>query len=168
MSEAVRVAMEKTSAKDTLLIVTADHSHVFTIAGYPTRGNPILGLVKGNGTDGQPVITNSTDTNGLPYTTVGYANGLGYANLATGGDERYGYAAASGRFDLNYVDTQSAGFHQEALVPLGSETHAGEDVAIFASGPGSHLIQGTVEQNHIFHVMNHAINLVEKAEAAQP
>ncbi|MGS0690951.1 alkaline phosphatase [Shewanella sp. 0m-4] len=167
LSEAVRVAMEKTSTKDTLLMVTADHSHVFTIAGYPTRGNPILGLVKSNGSDGLPVVTNATDSNGLPYTTVGYANGLGYANLASGGDERYGYAAAPGRFDLNYVDTQSAGFHQEALVPLGSETHAGEDVAIFASGPGAHLIQGTVEQNHLFHVMNHAGNLVEKAEAAQ-
>ncbi|ABV86471.1 alkaline phosphatase [Shewanella pealeana] len=167
LSEAVRVAMEKTSEKDTLLMVTADHSHVFTIAGYPTRGNPILGLVKGNGADGQPAVTNATDANGLPYTTVGYANGLGYANLETGGDERYGYAAAPGRFDLNYVDTQSAGFHQEALVPLGSETHAGEDVGIFASGPGAHLVQGTVEQNHLFHVMNHAGSLVEKAEAAQ-
>lgn len=167
LSEAVRVAMEKTSSKDTLLMVTADHSHVFTIAGYPTRGNPILGLVKGNGSDGQPAVTNATDANGLPYTTVGYTNGRGYANLETGGDERYGYAEAPGRFDLNYVDTQSAGFHQEALVPLSSETHAGEDVGIFASGPGAHLIQGTVEQNHLFHVMNHAGNLVSKAEAAQ-
>ncbi|MFT5704758.1 MAG: alkaline phosphatase [Shewanella sp.] len=167
LSEAVRVAMEKTSSKDTLLMVTADHSHVFTIAGYPTRGNPILGLVKGNDSSGLAGVTNSTDSNGLPYTTVGYTNGLGYANLSTGGDERYDYPIEAGRVDLNYVDTQSAGFHQEALIPLSSETHAGEDVAIFASGPGAHLIQGTVEQNHIFHVINHAANLVVKAEAAQ-
>lgn len=167
LSEAVRVAMEKTSSKDTLLVVTADHSHVFTIAGYPTRGNPILGLVKGNDASGLPSVTNSTDSNGLPYTTVSYTNGRGYANLSTGGDERYGYPIEAGRVDLNYVDTQSAGFHQEALIPLSSETHAGEDVGIFASGPGSHLVQGTVEQNHIFHVINHAANLVVKAEAAQ-
>ncbi|MFV7771899.1 alkaline phosphatase [Shewanella marisflavi] len=166
LSEAVRVAMEKTSAKDTLLMVTADHSHVFTIAGYPTRGNPILGLVKSNDANGQPSVTNSTDANGLPYTTVGYANGLGFGSLATGGDERYNYAAAPGRVDLNYVDTQNAGFHQEALVPLGSETHAGEDVAIFARGPGASLVEGTVEQNHIFHVMNFAGDLVNKAETA--
>ncbi|MFV7782901.1 alkaline phosphatase [Shewanella marisflavi] len=166
LSEAVRVAMEKTSAKDTLLMVTADHSHVFTIAGYPTRGNPILGLVKSNDANGQPSVTNSTDAKGLPYTTVGYANGLGFGSLATGGDERYNYAAAPGRVDLNYVDTQSAGFHQEALVPLGSETHAGEDVAIFARGPGASLVEGTVEQNHIFHVMNFAGDLVNKAETA--
>jgi len=167
LSEAVRVAMEKTSSKDTLLMVTADHSHVFTIAGYPTRGNPILGLVKGNDSAGVPVITNSTDSNGLPYTTVGYTNGRGFAELSTGGDERYGYPIQAGRVDLNYVDTLNAGFHQEALIPLESETHAGEDVGIFASGPGAHLIQGTVEQNHIFHVMDHAANLVVKAQAAQ-
>ncbi|WP_281212286.1 alkaline phosphatase [Shewanella insulae] len=166
LSEAVRVAMEKTSANDTLLMVTADHSHVFTIAGYPTRGNPILGLVKSNDSNGQPSVTNSTDANGMPYTTVGYANGLGFGSLETGGDERYGYAAEPGRVDLNYIDTQSAGFHQEALVPLGSETHAGEDVAIFARGPGASLVEGTVEQNHIFHVMNFAGDLVNKAEAA--
>lgn len=166
LSDAVRVAMEKTSEKDTLLMVTADHGHVFTIAGYPTRGNPILGLVKTNDANGIPVVTNSTDANGLPYTTVGYTNGMGYASLATGGDERYNFPVDAGRKDLNFVDTQSAGFHQEALVPLGVETHAGEDVAIFARGPNAALIQGTVEQNHIFHVMNRAADLVAKAEAA--
>ncbi|MDH1471803.1 alkaline phosphatase [Shewanella sp. GD03713] len=166
LSEAVRVAMEKTSANDTLLMVTADHSHVFTIAGYPTRGNPILGLVKSNDANGIAEVTNSTDANGLPYTTVGYANGMGYASLTTGGDERYNFPVDAGRKDLNFVDTQDVGFHQEALVPLSDETHAGEDVAIFARGPSSDLVQGTVEQNHIFHVMNRAADLVVKAEAA--
>jgi alkaline phosphatase len=38
-------------------------------------------------------------------------------------------------------------------VPLESETHAAEDVAIYARGPGAHAFQGVVEQNTIFHVM---------------
>ena len=43
MAEAVKVALEMTDDKETLVIVTADHSHTMTIAGYPSRGNPILG-----------------------------------------------------------------------------------------------------------------------------
>ena len=163
LSEAVRVAMKKTSSQDTLLVVTADHSHVFTMAGYPTRGNPILGLVKSNDSNGLPKVTYSTDSNGLPYTTLGYANGEGFDAPEIDDD----VPMIGGRVDLSDVDTLSVDYYQEALVPLKSETHGGEDVGIFAQGPGAHLIQGTVEQNYIFHVMNHAANLVVKAEAAQ-
>jgi alkaline phosphatase len=46
---------------------------------------------------------------------------------------------------------------QEALIPRSSETHGGEDVAIYARGPWAHLFQGTVEQNYIFHVMKQAL-----------
>ncbi|GBL47661.1 alkaline phosphatase [Sulfuriferula multivorans] len=57
------------------------------------------------------------------------------------------------------MDTTDQGFHQEALVPLSSETHAGEDVAIFARGPKAHLFHGVQEQNYIFHVMKDALDL---------
>jgi alkaline phosphatase len=51
------------------------------------------------------------------------------------------------------VDTANVDFLQEAAVPLASETHAAEDVGIYAQGPGAHAFQGVVEQNVIFHVM---------------
>ncbi|MAM50980.1 MAG: alkaline phosphatase, partial [Marinobacter sp.] len=35
LAEAVKVAADQTNPEDTLIIVTADHSHVFTMAGYP-------------------------------------------------------------------------------------------------------------------------------------
>ena len=47
MSDAVAMAMSLTDPSDTLIVVTADHSHVMAFAGYPERGNPILGEEKG-------------------------------------------------------------------------------------------------------------------------
>ena len=42
--KAVEVAATMTNESDTLLIVTADHSHVMTVSGYSDRGNDILGI----------------------------------------------------------------------------------------------------------------------------
>jgi alkaline phosphatase len=46
MDDAVAYAVQVTNPDDTLIIVTADHSHTLTIGGYPERGADILGLCK--------------------------------------------------------------------------------------------------------------------------
>ncbi|MDO6611544.1 alkaline phosphatase [Shewanella sp. 1_MG-2023] len=163
-SNAIAKAVEMTDMSDTLIIVTADHGHVFTIAGYPKRGNPILGTVVGIGSE-EP----STASDGMPYTTLGYTNGRGFKNLGTetDADAGYGEDITAGRFDLTDVDTASSGFHQESLVPTSSETHAGEDVGIYAYGPGAMLVNGTNEQSVIYHIMDFAADLTNKANAAQ-
>lgn len=38
-------------------------------------------------------------------------------------------------------------------MPLSSETHGGEDVAVFARGPQAHLMHDVQEQNLVAHVM---------------
>jgi alkaline phosphatase len=151
LSRAVEAALAMVDLEETLIIVTADHSHVFTFAGYPDRGNPILG-------------TAGNDILGNPYTTVGYYNGRGFNDSGdeTDADTRAGLSLP-GRNNLSGIDTTAPGFHQESLVALGSETHGGEDVGIYAIGPGAHLLSGTIEQNVIFHVMNHAGALVQQA-----
>ena len=160
LAKAVKVAVDNTNPEETLIVVTADHSHVFTIAGYPKRGNPILGKVVGVGE-----TTPSLAADDMPYTTLGYTNGGGFRNLGseTDADVGYNFAPVTGRVDLTNVDTTTPGFHQEALVPMSSETHAGEDVGVYAIGPGAHLVTGTNEQSFLFHVMDFAADLVKTA-----
>lgn len=146
LDNAVAVAKEMTSTDDTLIIVTADHSHTMTIAGYSRRGNPILGLSSMG-------MAPNKGSDGKPYTTLGYANGPG-AGCPAG-------ASVCARPDLSGTDVTTNDFLQQSLVPMGSETHAGEDVAIFADGPGANLVSGAMEQNEIFHVMARSLDLVE-------
>ncbi|MBL4639650.1 MAG: alkaline phosphatase, partial [Kordiimonadaceae bacterium] len=67
------------------------------------------------------------------------------------------------RKTLTQAEVLSPNFLQQAAYPTRSETHAGEDVALFAIGPWSHLVRGTIEQNTIFHIMDHALKLRKRA-----
>jgi alkaline phosphatase len=141
-ARAVQWAVEHTDPANTLILVTADHSHVFTIAGYPKRGNDILGLVvppAGQGEDGGDGMTPVNAADGKPYTTLGYANGPG----AVKGERPVPETGIAAR--------------QQSLVPTGAETHGGEDVALFATGPGAERVRGVMEQNLIYKVIRKAL-----------
>ena len=64
--KAIERALQLVSTDDTLVVVTADHSHAFTMNGYPERGNNIMG------------IAGSDEESSKPFTTLMYANGPGY------------------------------------------------------------------------------------------
>lgn len=160
LADAVAVADEMTSAKDTLILVTADHSHVMSFAGYPARGNAILGKVIGG--SGEAVSKDyARDALGLPYTTLSYANGPGYhgaTDQQPEGPKTFphlvsGAQPADGRANLNEVDTEHVDYLQESTLPLNSETHGGDDVGIWARGPGAEAVRGSLEQNVIFHIL---------------
>ena len=141
-ARAVQWAVEHTDPAETLIMVTADHSHVFTIAGYPQRGNDILGLVvapAGRGEDGGDGKSPVLAADGKPYTTLGYANGPG----AVKGERP--------------VPETGIGARQQSLVPTGAETHGGEDVALFATGPGAERARGVIEQNLIYSIIRKAL-----------
>ncbi len=146
LSNAVRTARSKVDLSETLIIVTADHSHTMTIVGYPTRGNNILGLVRSADGKGDPDTKFDLDKNKQPYTTLQYQNGPGAVQSLP-------------RPSLTEKEATDPDFKQQALVPLGSETHGGEDVAIFAIGPGANMVHGVMEENWIFQVMREALRI---------
>jgi alkaline phosphatase len=169
-SDAIATANTLTSEADTLILVTADHSHTLSFVGYPQRGNPILGKVIGKATeDATPGLVK--DLLGKPFTTLVYANGPGYtgeSSLQPAGTKNFphnpgGYfEPATGRPDLSDVDTEHPNFMQEAMVPGNSETHGGDDVGIWARGPGSQAVRGTLEQNTIFHLLTQPQPLIQQ------
>lgn len=177
---AINYAVQNTNPRDTLIIVTADHSHTITLSGYAQRGNPILGLVKQPGDAGKLSDKISEDKTKRPYTSLHYANGPGYPGRSTvkktfDGHEHEVevpegpkffphspekvYGVTGGRPRLTQEIVTDKNYLQEASTPLGGETHGGEDVPIFARGPQAHLFRGVREQNYIFQVMKHALTM---------
>ena len=127
-ADAVAAAVAMTDAAQTLILVTADHSHVLTIAGYPPRGNPILGF------------TGDEDDSGVPYTTLGYANGPGAERSAE-------------ELDPTHPDYRQRATHPLNLETRGGETHGGEDVAAYALGPDAEGVHGVMDQHELHGVM---------------
>lgn len=168
LANAVKVALERTNPSDTLIVVTADHSHTLSISGYPRRGNPILGLVVGSNGEGAAGSEPVKDQTGRPYTTLHYANGPGYTGKSDAqpeGAKRYPHRPTAvegvklGRPELTEAAVQDPAYLQEAPIALGSETHAGEDVPIYAGGPGAALFHGVQEQNFVYHALAAALGL---------
>ena len=73
-------------------------------------------------------------------------------------------APTLGRPDLSNVDTQASLYLQDATLPLASETHGGEDVPVYAGGPGAALFHGAREQNFIYHALAAALRIEPTSE----
>lgn len=86
----------------------------------------------------------------LPYTTLSYANGP------------RAYNNTNPRTLLHNEDVNEKDFQYPALVPLIYETHGADDVAVYATGPQSHLFTGSYEQNVIPHIIAYIAHLEEE------
>lgn len=115
---------------ETLIVVTADHSHTLNIAGHPPRGTNILGFA------------GTTETEKLvEYTVLSYGVGPG------------GYRPL---VNVTLKNTTDIFFRQQAAFPMKLAPHGGEDVAIYAKGTWAHLFSGVHDQTYIPYVMAYA------------
>jgi alkaline phosphatase len=175
LDRAIGAAARAVDLRDTLIIVSADHSHVFNIGGYPLRplgelpysisshtpgfeataGNGILDLVY----DVDPAtgaVAPSTDANGVPFAVLGYGNGPGYRHGVRNDPRTDSFP---GRLGATSSGPQDQAYLQESSVPMAAETHSGEEVGIYAVGPGAELVRGTVKNTHIYYVMAAALGI---------
>ena len=143
-SKAVAAARAMTDSADTLIIVTADHSHGLAINGG-SRGDDVLGLI--TGPTGAPRLA----PDGRPLPILTYATGPG------------GPKDGEGRPMLEGVDVSAADHVRQSGVWLPSAAHAGEDVPAYADGPSAHLVTGSMDQPYLFQVMRHALRLPVEA-----
>lgn len=143
LAEAVADAVAMTDARETLIIVTADHSHGLTISGGG-RETPILGVI--------PVGDGSAElaADGKAVPILAYATGPG------------GPEPGAERRDPREAPTSDFAVRAAAAVKLASAHHAGEEVAAYATGPGSGLIRGLIDQPRIFEVMRRALGLPDR------
>jgi len=149
MERAVQAVLEAVDMTETLVLVTADHSHTLSLGGYPGRGADITGVsVADSGW-----VFKAEDGQGLPV--LSYANGPGFHRLAIKGDQDDWRALQ--REQALKLGSQAAIDHvYPSAVPLERETHGGDDVGIWAAGPWSHLVHGVHQQSFIAHLISHA------------
>ena len=138
-AEAVQRVIDKVDLSETLVIVTTDHSHGIALSSGCALNSDIMGLCKDlNG-------LNKKDENGKPFTSIIFATGSS--------DVVYKERPA-----LTESQVKNKNYKQESLIPTKYEQHSAEDVAVYAIGPWSHLLAGTIEQNYISLVMQYAVS----------
>ena len=136
--DAIKTALGKVDLSNTLIVVTADHDHTMAFNGYSHLGNDILGKTTDVKTK-RPVLA----ADGKPFTTLVFGNGLSPRNSA--------------RDDITLVDTSgNKDYTQDVGVPLSSETHGGGDVMLFATGAGSNVFKGSLDNTKVFGLMRQA------------
>ncbi|NNC55769.1 MAG: alkaline phosphatase, partial [Pseudomonadales bacterium] len=155
-SKAVASVVEQVDLRDTLIIVTADHSHTLTIGGYPTRGNPILGMVVANDANGDPKQSPEIAADGQPYATLAYQNGPGASHLHRG--------APSTGIDAVQQALVPTAYELPGMQSLPAGTHSGEDVALYAIGAGARHFGGVLEQEQVFHRITRALAWDDRAQ----
>lgn len=87
----------------------------------------------------------------LPTTTLSYSTGPGYVNNFN--------AVGDARIDISNLDLTSFETLYPALLPASIETHAADDVPVYAGGAHHEIFSGAYEQNALPYLMAYAAKI---------
>ncbi|WKY06680.1 hypothetical protein Q1695_006678 [Nippostrongylus brasiliensis] len=130
--EAIRTAREMTDRSETLILVTADHAHAFTLPGYLNVN--------------QSLLENFDDPGGDSVVPAMF--------FATGPGYRGGFAKSQINGNLNDLH-----YRQPSAIKMKFGYHGGEDVGIWADGPYAHLFSGTIENTEVAYTIKYLLCL---------
>ncbi|CAH8579943.1 unnamed protein product [Schistosoma margrebowiei] len=133
LEKAVEKALSLVDQQETLLLVTADHSHAYGVVGHPTRNTSVL-----------DVDNTAKGDDNKSYLISSYFNGPRGILNASRSDP-----ATEDRFASNYT--------AESLVRLSFSTHSAEDVPIYANGPYSELFHSSLDNTFIAHATMYSL-----------
>ncbi|KOC64154.1 Alkaline phosphatase, tissue-nonspecific isozyme [Habropoda laboriosa] len=179
LEEAVRAVMKEVDLSETLLVVTADHSHVLTLGGLAThRGNPIFETTYDPGTPSNPAFRNLSlpfrrngerEKNYFQSSNLVHSINSYISRMKTRSDSKVSDVDGKPYTTLLYSNgpgyTQPRNILREAGkdsiqtagVPRAWATHGGEDVPVFAIGPLANvLFSGSIDQSYIPHAISYA------------
>lgn len=155
-AKAVKAALDVVDLRDTLIVVTADHSHTMSISGFGERGNDILGTLEN--------VVEEIWRKDNPITTLNYANGpkssvnadgtqLDLKNAVFGKKNTKEETEERPLIDRTFSEKD---YEYPATFKSVYSAHGGEDVPVYAAGPHAHLFTGVYEQSTIPYIIKYA------------
>eukprot|EP00927_Polykrikos_kofoidii_P054349 TRINITY_DN48779_c0_g1_i1.p1 TRINITY_DN48779_c0_g1~~TRINITY_DN48779_c0_g1_i1.p1 ORF type:complete len:627 (-),score=103.01 TRINITY_DN48779_c0_g1_i1:187-2067(-) len=165
LMDAVAMARRMLPEEETTIIVTADHSHGLSFAGYCGRGSSPLGYCR----EGDPKATGWNEQSSVPggivrdslgdsVTVSSFMTGPGsllYKGPLT--DDSLIRTDPSARQGEEVVASKD--FVQKSLVPMKLGAHSGEDTMTYAWGTRSSIFSGTIDNTFIHHAIRHALDV---------
>jgi alkaline phosphatase len=151
---------EKNELDETLIILTADHSHQFTMGNYQTRNLTLFSSILDENmksfAEQERVISwggnkENNESHILPLNYITGPAGSLYSKVRN--ETEY----LKFQNDVENGDIEGFSVKMPSEIKTVTSAHGGEDVPIFARGPWSFLFSGVVEQTFIFYVMEKAI-----------
>ncbi len=152
LSNAVAAAEKLVGDTDTLIVVTASHGSTLTIGGAPARASPILGAAASS------TQTPLPDAKGDAYATLAYGNGPPNA------PSKPPPAAQLWKAPPPSNNNSAATYQQPFAIALPVAANGGEDVPVYARGPGSQWFHGTLDQHALYWIMHAAVPTLENGK----
>uniref|UniRef100_A0A0K0FMV5 alkaline phosphatase n=1 Tax=Strongyloides venezuelensis TaxID=75913 RepID=A0A0K0FMV5_STRVS len=154
LTKEITLKSNKYNVEDTLIIVTADHSHPLNFNGFPTRKKSVLGA---NMADFSK-ITAPSDNKTMP--NLMFTSGRGF-NTMFSKDPNTGAYIRNNLTDENFRDPN---FLVPSCILSKYGSHGGEDVSSFSTGPLSYIFSGNYDNTQIAYNIKYALCINDQDE----